>query len=232
MHHLFDRVIDLSEETVRGLVGDRFEDMHPASPFRFLADRTPSDGNGSAPEAASLDDALAAGLTEAIEVIRRPTVGLFLLERSPEGRDLTCVSDGSSVVAAFYTPWRSFRVSLPVSVDEFARRLVDDIGLPAEDEPAPDLPGAPGLVVSGQRIPPDRAPAPGEEARNAMFAGPRGRRWLIVPSFEPSDDVKLVRIAAPDLELFVADLLHRTTRWGGFGDARPGWVETVETLDG
>lgn len=216
---------------MRALLDQRVDRVHPASTFAFLMEREPetADATEVLRDQGLVDPAgeVTPDLDLALAVCAWPRSVVMVLDRSAAGQDLICAVDDHCVVATFFTPAQTCLLSLPVTVDDFQRRLIDDIGRFAEDHEDPALP-ATGLVISGQGL--TSSSPDDEEVRNAMFVGPPGRRWLVVPPARPSDRLQLVRLHDLDLELLVADLMHRPSTWGSFAVARRGWENTAQEL--
>lgn len=233
MQQLFDRILEIPGAVMKAWMTQQ-PVLHPASCFAFLLDRDVGtvDAGAWASEQglADAEGNPIAPVRLALHVVAQPESVLIALDRSATGQDLICCVAQDHAVASFFLPDTTCLLSLPIPVPELVARLVDDLGRWREDQEDPPLPGSPGLVLSGQRLPPRTPPKPDEGVRNAMFAGPPGRRWLIVPPHEPTGEIQLVRLADTDLELLVVDLLHRDQLWGPFDDARAGWERSVEAM--
>lgn len=236
VRHLFDRILEVPAPVMRAWMIQEQDSPHPASTFAFLLDRDlpPQDVDGWARKHGLGDDdgATPEYLRLALATAARPQSVLIVLDRSQDGQDLICAVARGHVVATFFTPNQTCLLSLPLAVAGFSERLVEDLGRWRPGDEDPPLPGSPGLVLSGQKIPPERLPHANDDIRHAMFAGPPGNRWLVVPPPQPQGRIQLVRLADRDLELLVADLLHQKSIWGSFDDARTGWEASVSRMHG
>lgn len=234
MRHLFDRIVELPAPVMSSLLERVPRPVHPASTFAFLADGPPEGMVAGPPSAEQIpvDEDTLGDLTEALQLACRSRTALILLDRSPAGQDLICAIDQRYVVGTFFTHKQTCLLSLPLSLETFRQRLIQDIGRHSLDEEGrPDTNG-PGLIVSGIRLGPGSGEPCAQEVRNAMFVGPAGRRWLVVPPPHPSRETRFVRLDDRDLELFVTDLLHERSTWGGFAEARAAWESVLEGLRG
>lgn len=196
----------LSREVLAALLfgGGR---VYPSCPFAFLEQTPRADAPVVTRETGSVDGS---ELERALDVLRRPDRALIALTWGGDAQRRTpFVGRNGSFVLAFAEPSGDCLISLPVAGERMIELLMVEVGWAQNPTLGQvrieELPTERFDVFSLQILD-DAPPTDVRTMTRAAFAGPAGRRVMVVPVQE-SDEVEVVALEQRDLRASASLLL-------------------------